>query len=230
MDKRALKAAFPKTLPVLAGYLVLGLGFGVLLRQAGFGLFWALLMSAGIYAGAMQYAAVGLLTSGAGVLAAAGLTLLVNARHLLYGLGMAERYRDSGRWKPYLAFSLTDETYALLQSVKAPEGIPETSFYVAVSALNQAYWVIGSLLGSLAGQLLPWDLSGVEFSMAALFVVMLVEQWRSVAARPGVLIGLLGALFCLLVFGPKNFTLPAMLLLAGALLLYRKLGSAGGKA
>ncbi|NLW20489.1 MAG: branched-chain amino acid transporter AzlC [Clostridiales bacterium] len=225
MSARALKAAFPLTLPVMAGYLFLGLGFGVLLHQAGYGAPWALLMSAGIYAGAMQYAAIGLLVSGAGLAQAALLTLLVNARHLFYGLSMARRYAGAGRWKPYLAFALTDETYALLSLTKVPPDIPEARFYAAVSLLNQLYWVAGSLLGALLGQWLPLDLRGIEFSMPALFVVMLVEQSRVKAARASALLGLALSLLCLLALGPGGFTLPALLGITGLLLLKPRLGT-----
>jgi len=217
---RALKVAFPRTLPVLAGYLFLGLGFGVLLSRAGYGAGWALLMSAGIFAGAMQYVAVDLFLAGAGVLECAMMTLAVNARHLFYGLSMAGWYADSGKMKPYLAFSLTDETFALLSLTEAPESVPERWYYLCVSALNHLYWIAGSLLGALLG-LLPFDLSGIEFSMPALFVVMLVEQWRRKWARLPVLIGLASALGCLFLLGPERFTVPAMLLVTGVLFLFR---------
>lgn len=224
--RTALKAAFPLTLPVMAGYLFLGLGFGVLLHQAGFGAGWAMLMSGGIYAGAMQYVAIGLLAQGAGVVECALMTLLVNARHIFYGITMAPRYRDTGAAKPYLAFALTDETIALLSLSPVPEGLEPRRFYLAVSLLNHAYWVIGSALGSLAGQLLPFDLRGIEFSMTALFVVMLTEQWRSKAARLSVLLGLAGSLACLLLLGPDRFAVPAMLLLAGLLFLFKRRNTA----
>lgn len=231
MFHRALKLAFPNTLPVMAGYLFLGLGFGVLLSQAGYGAFWALMMSGGIYAGAMQFVTIDLLLTGAGLVQAALMTLLVNARHLVYGLTMASRYQNTGGAKPYLAFALTDETFALLATFPVPEGLEAKQYYTAVSALNQAYWVVGSLLGSLLGQVLPFDLSGIEFSMTALFVVMLVEQWRNKAARPSMLVGVLSALLCRILFGENNFTLPAMALICLALLLGRKqLGTQEGAA
>ncbi len=147
---------------------------------------------------------------------------MVNARHLFYGLTMAGRYADSGKWKPYLAFSLTDETFALLSLTKAPKGIPEPQFYAAVSLLNQVYWVTGSLLGSILGQVLPFDLSGIEFAMPALFVVMLVEQWRQKHARLSVLLGLGASVVCLLILGAERFTVPAMLLIIGLLFLFKK--------
>lgn len=221
MNKRALKAAFPLTLPVMAGYLFLGLGFGAVLGRAGYGAGWAFLMSAGIYAGAMQYVAVDLLTTGAGLLQCALMTLLVNARHLFYGLSMAQRFRDSGAKKPYLAFALTDETFALLSLRQAPEGVDDTDFCLAVSILDQAYWVAGTMLGALLGQVLPFDLSGIEFSMTALFVVMLTEQWRRKPNRPSVLLGLAASLSCLLLLGPGRFTAPALFLITGLLLLFQ---------
>jgi len=221
MRRRAFLSAFPATLPVMAGYLFLGFGFGVILGQAGYGAPWALYMSAGIYAGAMQYAAVDLLVSGAALWESALMALMVNARHLFYGLSMAQAYRDTGRLKPYLAFSLTDETFALLSLTPVPEGVSGKWFYFFVSAMNQLYWVAGSLLGSLAGRLIPLDLHGIEFSMTALFMAMLIEQWRRKASRLPALIGLACSLFCLILLGPERFTAPAMLLITGVLFLFR---------
>ncbi len=221
MRRRAFLSAFPATLPVMAGYLFLGFGFGVVLGQAGYGAPWALFMSAGIYAGAMQYAAVDLLVSGAALWESALMALMVNARHLFYGLSMAQAYKETGRLKPYLAFSLTDETFALLSLIPVPEGVSGKWFFFFVSALNQLYWITGSLLGSLAGRLIPLDLHGIEFSMTALFAVMLTEQWRKKASRLPALVGLTGSLICLLLLGPERFTAPAMLLITGALLLLK---------
>jgi 4-azaleucine resistance transporter AzlC len=215
--KRTLAVAFKLTLPVLAGYLVLGVGFGVLLRRAGYGAGWAAFMSAGIYAGAMQYVAVDLLVTGAGVLEAAMITLTVNARHLFYGLTMAQKYRDTGKARPYLAFSLTDETFALLSMNPVPADISPAAFYVCVSLLNHLYWVLGSALGSLLG-MLPFDFSGIGFSMTALFAAMLTEQWRNRATRGSAATGLAASLLCLLLLGPARFTVPAILVTAAALL------------
>ena len=215
--RRTLAIAFRLTLPVLAGYLILGIGFGVLLRRAGYGAGWAAFMSAGIYAGAMQYVAVDLLATGAGVLEAAVMTLTVNARHLFYGVTMASRYRDTGAAKPYLALTLTDETFALLSTSTVPEGVSPTAFYVSVSLLDHLYWVAGSVIGSLLG-MLPFDFTGIGFSMTALFAAMLAEQWRHKSARIGVLTGLGSALVCLLLLGPGRFAVPAILLAMGALL------------
>jgi 4-azaleucine resistance transporter AzlC len=229
MKGSAFRAAFERTLPVMAGYLFLGLGFGVLLSRAGYGAGWSFLMSAGIYAGAMQYVTIDLLLVSASFWETALMTLTVNARHLFYGLSMAGAYQNTGKAKPYLAFALTDETFALLSLTEVPQGISAKRYYVCVSALNHLYWVIGSLLGSLAG-LLPFDFSGIEFSMTALFAVMLTEQWRRRETRLPVLIGLAAALFCLLLLGPGRFTIPAILLIIGALFLLRRQPAKAGEA
>lgn len=222
MRLKAIKAAFPKTLPVMAGYLFLALGFGVLLRKAGLGTAWALLMSAGIYAGAMQYATIDLFLFGVSPVESALMALMVNARHLFYGISMSEKYRDTGWMKAYLALALTDETYALLAADEVPEGVDSRWFYFFVSMLNQAYWVIGSVLGSLLGQMLPFDLAGIEFAMTALFVVIFVEHWQRRSARPQALVGLSASVLCLVLFGPGGFTVPAMLAICGVMLLLRR--------
>lgn len=210
MNRRAAKAAFPVTLPVMAGYLVLGLGFGVLMSARGFHPGYALLMSVFIYAGSMQYVAVELLSGGATLLAAALMTLLINARHLFYGVSMLKPYRGAGANKLYLIFSLTDETYSLLCRGDAPEGVDRHRYYLFVSLFNQCYWVAGTLLGSLAGELLPFDLRGIEFSMTALFLVIFTDQWLTSRDRRPAVIGVVCSVISLLLFGPEGFILPAM--------------------
>ena len=221
MPTRAMKAAFPRTLPVMAGYLVLGFGFGVLLTSRGYAFYWSLLMSVFIYAGSMQYVAIGLLTSGATLLSAALMTLMINARHLFYGISMLEAYRDTGRKKPYLIFALTDETYSLVCRAQVPEGVDKGWYYFFISALNQCYWVLGSLLGSLTGELLSFDARGIEFSMIALFVVIFTQQWLDARDKRPAVIGLACALLSLLVFGRDQFLLPAMGLIILCLSVFR---------
>lgn len=229
MLRKTFRAAFPLTLPVMAGYLVLGFGFGVLLAAKGYGVLWALLMSGFIYAGSMQYLAVGLLSGGATLVSAALMTLLINARHLFYGVSMLEKYRDAGKKKPYLVFSLTDETYSLLCAGKVPEGSDPGWHYFFVSSLNQLYWIAGSLLGAAAGSLFRFDSSGIEFSMTALFVVIFLERWLASRNKVPAVAGVLCAALCLAVFGPEHFILPAMALIAGSLWLLRgKLPAAEG--
>lgn len=223
------KAAFVKTLPVIASYLVLGFGFGVLMVSRGYPFYWAPLTSLMVYAGSMQYVLVDLLTGGVGLLSTAMMTLLINARHLFYGISMLEKYQHAGRKKPYLIFSLTDETYSLLCGQDPPEVADRYKYFFDVSAFGHFYWVLGSLIGALAGVALPWDFRGVEFSMTALFVVVFTEQWMTARDRLPAVIGLGSSLVCLLLFGPQQFILPAMgmiLLLLTALRGYTMAGEA----
>ena len=219
---KTAKYAFVRSLPVMAGYLVLGLGFGVLLQSKGYGLGWALAMSLLIYARSMQYVAVDLLAGGASLIATALMTLTVNARHLFYGVSMVERYRDAGPAKPYLIFALTDETYSLVCSGDVPAGVDRRRYFFLVSLFDQLYWVAGSLAGALVGGLLPFDTTGIDFSMTALFLVVMTEQWRAARDHTAALVGLGVSLACLAVFGADNFLIPAMVGITLALTLLRR--------
>lgn len=224
MKKNALRAAFLDTVPVMTGYVFLGFGFGILLHQSGYGVLWAGAMSLFIYAGSMQYMTVSLLTSGAGLLTAALTTLVVNARHLFYGISMVDAYKGAGRKKPYLIFALTDETYSLVSKNQVPEGISRHSYCLLVSALDQVYWVAGSLLGSLAGSLLPFDFQGIEFVLTALFVTIFVEQWLSTKNHAPAVIGVVSTTVCLLLFGLDVFLIPSMIVIAAVLTVMRRTG------
>ena len=227
--KRTIRKAFTKSLPVMAGYMVLGIGFGILLKDAGYGLFWAFIMSLTIYAGSMQYVAVPFLASGASLITVALTTLMVNARHLFYGLTMIDKYKTAGRKKPYLIFSLTDETYSLLCTDEIPDGVDRHWYRFFVSLFNQSYWILGSVLGSLVKELLAFDTAGIDFSMTALFVTVFVEQWLSTKNHWPAVIGLVSAAACLAIFGPDSFLLPTMIAITISLLLLRKSGKGEGK-
>jgi len=219
--KELLKLAFVKTLPVLAGYMVLGFGFGLMAENSGYGVLWVLAMSGLIYAGSMQYVTIGLLTGGAGLLTAALTTLMVNARHLFYGITMIKPYEAAGRAKPYLVFGLTDETYSLVCTGQAPEGIDFHQYALYVTAMNHAYWITGSLLGALAGSLVTFDTTGVDFAMTALFITVFVEQWKSTDNHIPALVGLACSVLCLLLFGRDGFLIPSMAAISGILILSR---------
>lgn len=218
---KTARYAFARSLPVLAGYLVLGLGFGVLLASKGYGLGWAVVMSTLIYAGSMQYLAVDLLAGGASLVAAALMSLTVNARHLFYGVSMVERYRDVGPAKPYLVFALTDETYSLVCSGDPPAGVDRKGYFLLVSLLDHLYWIAGSALGALLGGALPFDSTGIDFSMTALFLVVMTEQWRTSRDHRPALVGLGVSLACLWVFGASDFLIPAMVGITAVLTLLR---------
>lgn len=217
--KANFRTAFLDTVPVMTGYLFLGFGFGILALQSGLSLWWAMAMSVFIYAGSMQFVAVTLLSGGTGLLTAALTTLAVNARHLFYGISMIDRYKGTGRKKPYLIFSLTDETYSLVS-----QGQPRQDggrYYLLVSLLDQCYWVLGTLLGAAVGQLLPINYEGIDFVLTALFVTIFVEQWLSTKNHLPALIGLGASVLCLILFGSSSFLIPSMGLIALLLLLTR---------
>lgn len=218
---KTFKYAFVRSLPIMAGYIVLGLGFGVLLQSKGYGVGWALAMGGLIYAGSMQYVAIDLLAGGASLISAALMTLMVNARHLFYGISMLERYKDTGVAKPYLIFALTDETYSVVCSGDVPDGVDRKKYYFWVSLLDQFYWVVGCVVGALLGSVLPFDTTGIDFSMTALFLVVMVEQWRSTRDHTPALVGLGVSLVCLLIFGSSNFLIPSMIGITVALTLLR---------
>ena len=210
-DKGLIMRAFMKSLPVMAGYLVLGVGFGMLAYSRGLGIWPPLLMSVIIYAGSLQYVAIDLLAGGAGFLAAALTAAAVNARHLLYGLSMLDKYKNTGRKKPYLVFSLTDETYSLLVGNDPDKRNCRPAFYFWVSLFNQLYWVSGSLLGVLAGHFLPINTKGIEFSLTALFIAVAVDQWTSAEKHWPAIAGGICSILCRLLFGPDSFLIPSMI-------------------
>ena len=219
MKHNIFHTVFKDTLPVMTGYVFLGFGFGILLQQNGYGVLWSLAMSLFIYAGSMQYMAISLLSGGAGLLTAALTTLVVNARHLFYGISMVDAYKGAGKKKPYLIFALTDETYSLVSRNQVPEGISRHKYCFLVSLFDQIYWVTGSVLGSLAGSLLPLNFEGIEFVLTALFVTIFVEQWLSTKDHGPALVGLASTAVCLLIFGKDIFLIPSMAVIAAILIL-----------
>jgi len=229
MMKKTIQNAFMKSLPVMAGYVVLGIGFGILLKQAGYGLFWSFLMSLTIYAGSMQYVAVSLLTSGASLISVGLTTLMVNARHLFYGVSMIDKYEGAGKKKAYMIFSLTDETYSLLCGGDVPEGVEKHWYRFFVSLFNQSYWILGCVLGSVVGTLITFDTAGIEFSMTALFVTVFVEQWLTTKNHLPAIIGLVCSILCLVFFGADNFLIPTMIAITVVLLFVKKRVKAGGE-
>lgn len=222
MKRKTARAAFIKSLPVFAGYIVLGIGFGVLLAKAGYGIWWALIMSVTMYAGTMQYVAVSLLSGGASFITTAVTALLVQARHLFYGISMIEKYKGAGIKKFYLAFALTDETYSLLCDGKHPEGTDLHLFQFLLSLFNQSYWIMGCLLGNFIGTNIEFNSAGIEFAMTAIFVTVFVEQWKSAKNHVPAIIGVLSTAVCLAVFGSENFLVPSMICITLLLFILRK--------
>ena len=224
MKKLAVRKAFLDTVPVMTGYVFLGFGFGILMHQNGFGVLWAAAMSLFIYAGSMQYVAVSLLASGSQLLTAALTAFVVNARHLFYGISMIDAYKNTGMKKPYLIFALTDETYSLVSQKHLPEGIHPHFYCFLVSLFDHIYWVAGTVLGSLAGSLIPINYEGIDFVLTALFVTIFVEQWLSTENHKPAIIGVVSTALCLWVFGQDIFLIPSMVLIAILLTVMRKTG------
>ena len=219
---RALSAAFPHTLPVLAGFLVLGIAYGMLMLEKDYGPQWSVLMSAVAFCGSMQFVAITLLTTAFQPLEALILSLLVNARHLFYGLSMLDKYKGFGKIKGLLIYTLCDETFSIVSSASPPEGIEPKYFYLSISLLDYLYWVFGTLLGGLLGGLMPFDMKGLDFALTALFVVLFLEQMKKKGNWMLGLIGIGCALLSRFVFGSANMVLPALAIILITLLAGRK--------
>lgn len=213
MNRKTVKHSFIASLPVAAGYIVLGIGFGLLLYDKGYSALWAFIMSVLIYAGSLQYVGVSLIAGGASLISVALTSAMVNMRHLFYGISMLGAYKGTGKRKPYLIFALTDETYSLVVSPSIPSDVSEKDYYLLVSVFNQCYWVIGSVIGGLLGNIFPFSTKGIDFSMTALFAVVLIEQWESADQHISAILGIITSVICLLIFGPDNFLIPTMVLI-----------------
>ena len=220
--KKIVRQAFVATLPVLTGYLVLGLGFGIILKVNGYGVFLAFVMSLIVYAGSMQYVAIGLITAGASLITVALTTLTVNARHLFYGISLLDKYKNTGKRKPYLIFALTDETYSLVCNDDLNLSTKErNNYYFFVSLFNHMYWVTGSVLGAFMGSIVKFNSEGIDFALTALFLTVFIEQWISTKKHFPAIIGVVVSVICLIIFGKENFLIPPMLGISIVLCQYK---------
>ena len=221
--KKVVKQAFIDTLPVMTGYLVLGLGFGIIMKTNGYGILLAFAMSLFIYAGSMQYIAIGLLAGGASLITIALTTLMVNARHLFYGISMIGKYKNTGKRKPYLIFALTDETYSLVCNDNlVMEEKERADYYFWVSLLNHGYWILGSVAGAVVGTVLSFNSEGIDFALTALFLTVFLEQWLTNKKHTPAMIGVGVSVVCLLIFGSDKFLIPTMLVIALLLCVYKE--------
>ena len=219
--RKTFKIAFFDTIPVLCGYLFLGMAYGLLLQKAGYGVLWAFFTSLIIYAGSMQFVLISFIGGGISLLSIIIMTLSVNCRHMFYGLSFIEKFKKLGKKSIYMIFSLTDETYSILCSLK---NIPDTDekmhmFFVAI--LNHSYWILGSMLGCLIGEVIPFDTTGVDFAMTALFTVIFTEQWLSFKSHIPAITGIICGVVSLIIFGSDNFILPALLSTVFVLMLFK---------
>lgn len=217
-----MKAAFPYTIPILAGFLFLGMSYGIYMNAAGFSFIYPMLMSMTIFAGSMEFVAVNLLLGAFNPLQALFMTLMVNARHLFYGISMLEKYGKVGWKKLYLIFGLCDESFSINCSAEVPEDVDSGWFMFYVTLFNQLYWVAGATLGGIFGSLLSFNKEGLEFVMTAMFIVIFLEQWLKEKSHVHSLSGLGLSVLCLVIFGASNFMIPSMLAILAVLMILRK--------
>lgn len=225
--RKELAYAFPKTVPVMVGYLVLGMAYGILMKVNGFGIWWTAAMSIFVYAGSLQYVGITFLAAGVHPAYAFIMGLMINARHLFYGISMLARYRGTGKVKPYLIFALTDETFSIVCNEEPPAGMSGERVFFWISFLDQLYWLAGSFSGAVLGTMISFDTTGMDFALTALFVVIFIEQWEEQKEHWPALTGVLASAACLWVFGAETFIIPSMVLISAVIGLSYRYGKAG---
>ena len=212
MKMTEFRYAFPKTIPVMVGYLFLGAAYGILMNVNGYGVGWTFAVSLLVFAGSLQYLGVTMLVSAVNPVTALFMSLMLNARHLFYGISMLSRYGSfkSRLMKLYAVFGLTDETFSVVCHEEIPDGLDRDKVYVWITFLDQSYWVLGSVIGAVAGQFITFDTTGLDFALTALFVVIFTDQWKQKEGHRSALLGVSASIFCILVFGTDAFIIPAM--------------------
>lgn len=220
--KKAFKAAFPHTIPIMTGFLFLGMTYGIYMNVSGFSFLYPMLMSMTIFAGSMEFVTVNMLLGAFHPLEALTMTLMINARHLFYGISMLDKYKGTGLKKLYLIFGMCDESFSINYTADIPKDVDKGQFMTWVTLLNHSYWVLGATLGGIFGSFIHFNTEGVEFVMTALFVVIFLEQWLKEKNHVNAITGLMISVLCLVLFGRDNFIIPSMLGILGGLTLLRK--------
>lgn len=219
--KKAFKTAFPHTIPIFAGFWFLGMTYGIYMNVSGFSFWYPMLMSLTIFAGSMEFVAVNLLLGAFNPLQAFAMTLMINARHLFYGISMLDKYRGTGWKKFYLIFGMCDESFSINYTAEIPEDTDRGWFMFFVTLLNQFYWFFGATLGGIFGSLIHFNTEGLDFVMTAMFVVIFLEQWLKEKSHVSAVIGVVLSLICLVAFGADDFMIPSMIAIFAALTLMR---------
>lgn len=222
IKKDALKEAFPHTIPIFAGFMFLGISYGIFMNSLGFSFVYPMIMSLLIFAGSMEFLAANLLLLEFNPMNAFLLTLVVNARHLFYGISMLDKYKDTGRKKIYLIFGMCDESFSINSSAEIPSNIDKGWFMFWVNLLNQIYWVVGATIGGIFGSFIKFSTKGIDFVMTALFVVIFLDNYIGKNKKFSSLVGLISSLICLIIFKEKNFILPSMILILISLTFFKK--------
>ena len=222
MKWKALKAAFPYTIPIFAGFIFLGMAYGIYMNTAGFSFVYPMLIAATVFGGSLEFVMVTLLLGTFSPISALILTLLIQARHLFYGISMLDRFRNIGWKKPFLIFWMCDETFSLNYTLTVPKNVDRGWFMFFISILNHSYWILGATLGGLLGTFIPFDTTGISFVMTSMFIVIFMDQWEKDAHHHAAWIGLGVSAICLIIFGAKAFMIPTMLTIVGLLAIFRK--------
>ena len=226
--RQTIGRAFPHTIPILAGFLFLGITYGIYMRVSGFSFWYPMVMSLTIFAGFVEFVAVNLLLGAFNPLQALALTLMINARHLFYGISMLDKYKHTGWKKFYLIFGMCDESFSINYTANIPVDVDKSWFMFFVTLLNHCYWVVGATLGGLFGAMIPFNTEGLDFVLPAMFVVIFLNQWLKETNHTSGILGLALSLLCLLTFGPSDFIIPSMLAILAVLTLLRKPLEKGG--
>ena len=228
ITKKEITAAFKTSVPIIVTFVVLGIGFGLLLQKHGFGPLWALASSIIIFSGTVQFVSIALMSTGSVLMA--GLTaLMVSARHIFFSISMIGRYQREGKRKWYLYYALCDETYAMLSRDEVPEGVNISGYRLLVTLFDQSAWIIGTVLGGWIGTLLTFDSTGIDFAMTALFTTVFLQQWIDSRSHIPAVTGVLATLGCRLIFGPDLFLIPAMIIIVVTMTVMRKKIEEGGE-
>ena len=219
--KRALFCAFPYTIPIFAGFWFLGMTYGIYMNVSGFSFWYPMLMSLTIFAGSVEFVAVNLLLGAFNPLQALAMTLMINARHLFYGISMLDKFRGVGLKKIYLIFGMCDESFSINYTADIPQDVDKGWFMFFVTLLNHIYWFSGATLGGIFGSFIHFNTEGLDFVMTAMFVAIFMEQWLKEKRHTSALVGIGISLLCLLTFGADHFIIPSMLAILGVLTLIR---------
>ena len=221
IQKAEVRYAMVKTSPVLFSYLFLSIAFGILMQEAGASALWAVLASLLVYTGAFQFVLVSFISGGASLLTVALTALAINSRHIFYGVSFVETFREMKKRYPYMIFSLTDETYALSCSLETPEGMERKNLLFLIAVSCHGYWVFGTFLGALIGQYIPFDFTGIDFCMTAMFVTIFLDQWKQAKSHIPAVAGLASSILFLILLGKSRFILPALCLATAIMLAFR---------
>jgi 4-azaleucine resistance transporter AzlC len=222
MRRKALKAAFPHTIPIMAGFLFLGLTYGIYMNVSGFSFVYPMIMSIVIFGGSLEFVTVSMLLSPFAPVQSLIMSLLIQARHLFYGISMLDKFKNMGWKKFYLIYGMCDETFSVIYTAEIPKDVDKGWFMFFVTLLDQIYWVFGATLGGIVGSLINFNIDGISFVMTAMFVVIFMEQWMKEKRHISAYIGLGVAAVCLVVFGSESFMIPTMILIIVFLSVLRK--------